>query len=139
MNILIVEDSEPEQMIIKEAFMEIKVRHDLFMVNDGIEAMEFLQRTGAYQGAPKPDLIILDLNMPRKNGLEVLSDIKENPYLKHIPVFAFSNSDFPRDICKCYAMGVNAYISKPIDFQGFIDFAHVIDTFWFKLVRYCSH
>ena len=139
MNILVVEDNEPEQIIMREAFKEANVTHDLHMVKDGIEALEFLHGKGDFANAPKPDLIILDLNMPRKNGLEVLSDIKNSPKWEHIPVLVFSNSEFSRDICQCYSKGVNAYLSKPVDFQGFIDLAHVIDVFWFKLVRYCAH
>jgi len=139
MNVLVVEDNRPEQLIIKEAFTEAGVDHDLHMVKDGIEALEFLEGKGAFHDAPQPDLVLLDLNMPGKNGLEVLSDIKNNPKWVHIPVLIFSNSEFPKDICKCYALGVNAYLSKPVDFQGFIDLARAIDTFWFKLVRYCSH
>jgi two-component system, chemotaxis family, response regulator Rcp1 len=139
MNVLIVEDNLPEQEIMKEALKEARVSHDLHFVRDGIETLEFLMMQGAFQGAPKPDLIILDLNMPRKNGLEVLSDIKDNPRWKHIPVLVFSNSEFAGDICKCYTLGANAYLNKPADFQGFIDLAYVIDVFWFKLARYCSH
>ena len=139
MNILIVEDNEPEQEIMKEAFKEARVHHDLHMVKNGIEAIAFLRMEGEFHSAPKPDLIILDLNMPRKNGLEVLSDIKKDPKWEHIPVLVFSNSEFNGDICKCYTLGANAYISKPVDFEGFIDLARVIDVFWFKLVRYCSH
>ena len=139
MNILVVEDNEPEQVIMQEAFKEAKVNHDLHMVKDGIEALEFLRMEEDFSEAPKPDLIILDLNMPRKNGLEVLSDIKINPKWEHIPILIFSNSEFSGDICRCYSMGVNAYLAKPVDFQGFIDLARIIDVFWFKLVRYCSH
>ncbi len=139
MNILVVEDNEPEQEIMKEAFKEARVEHDLLMVRDGIEALEFLGGKGAFTNAPEPDLIILDLNMPRKKGLEVLSDIKSDPRWGHIPVLVFSNSEFSGDICKCYALGGNAYLSKPVDFQGFIDLAQIIDMFWFKMVRYCSH
>jgi len=109
------------------------------MVRDGIEALEFLRMEEAFHDAPKPDLIILDLNMPRKSGLEILPDIKNNPKWEHIPILIFSNSEFNGDICRCYSMGVNAYLSKPADFQGFIDLARVIDRFWFKLVRYCNH
>jgi chemotaxis family two-component system response regulator Rcp1 len=139
MNILVVEDNEPEQLIMKEAFKEAKVPHDLFMVKDGLEALEFLRMQGNFTEAPRPDLIILDLNMPRKNGLEILPDIKNNPKWEHIPVLIFSNSEFNGDICRCHSMGVNAYLSKPGDFQGFIDLARVIDVFWFKLARYCVH
>ena len=136
MNVLVVEDNEPEQVIMKEAFKEAGVFHDLHMVRDGIEALDFLNGKSGFENAPKPDLIILDLNMPRKNGLEVLSDIKNNSKWEHTPVLVFSNSEFSGDIRQCYALGCNAYLSKPADFQGFIDLARVIDVFWFKLVRY---
>jgi len=139
MNVLIVEDNGPEQVIMKEAFKEAGVGHDLYMVKDGIEALEFLNAKGDFHGAPKPDLIILDLNMPRKNGLEVLIDIKNNPKWEHIPILIFSNSEFAKDICKCYSLGANAYLTKPVDFQGLIDLVHIIDEFWLKLVRYCAH
>ena len=139
MNILMVEDNEAEHEIMKEAFKEAGASHDLFMVKDGIEAMEFLNAKGTFDDAPRPDLILLDLNMHRKNGLEVLSDIRNDFEWKHIPVLVFSNSAFPKDICRCYSLGANAYLNKPVDFQGFIDLARVIDVFWFKLVKYCSH
>jgi len=139
MNVLVIEDNEPEQIIMREAFKEAKVNHNLFTVKNGIEALEFLKTEGAFQNVPRPDLIILDLNMPKKNGIEVLTAIKENPKWKHMPVLVFSNSEFSVDICKCYNLGANAYLNKPVDFQGFIDFVHMIDVFWFKLVRYCNH
>jgi CheY-like chemotaxis protein len=139
MNVLVVEDNEPEQVIMREAFKEARVDHRLQIVKDGFEALQILNGNSPFQDAAKPDLIILDLNMPRKNGLEVLADIKGNPKWKHIPVLVFSNSESNTDICKCYALGVNAYLNKPADFQGFIDLAHVIDVFWFKLARFCSH
>jgi chemotaxis family two-component system response regulator Rcp1 len=139
MNILLVEDNEAEQQIMKEAFKEAKSSHELHIVKDGIELFEFLRQEGDFHDAPQPDLVILDLNMPKKNGLEVLPDIKNNAKWDHIPILIFSNSEFNGDICKSYSMGVNAYLSKPADFQGFVDLAHIIDAFWFKMVRYCNH
>jgi CheY-like chemotaxis protein len=139
MNILIIEDNEPEQIIMKEAFKDAQIVHDFHMVKDGVEAMDFLKNEGGYQGAPRPDLVILDLNMPRKNGLEVLSEIKSDPKWAHLPVLVFSNSDYSRDICKCYSLGANAYLNKPVDFDTFVEFARIIDKFWLKLVRYCPH
>ena len=139
MKILVAEDSKPDQMILREAFTEAKVNHELYMVQDGIEVLEFLRMEGDFHDAPKPDLIILDLNMPRKTGLEVLPDIKNNPKWEHIPILIFSNSEFNGDICRCYSLGVSAYLSKPADFQGFINLAQVIDIFWGKLVRSCAH
>jgi len=139
MNILVVEDNGPEQVIMKEAFKEARVNHDLYMVKDGVEAIEFLRMQEPFKDAPKPDLIILDLNMPRKNGLEVLAEIKQNPRWAHIPVLVFSNSEFSKDVCKSYTLGANAYLNKPVDFEGFVDIARVIDLFWLKQVRYCTH
>jgi len=139
MNILVVEDNEPEQIIMKEAFKDAQVQHDFHMVKDGIEAMEFLKKEGDFQSAPKPDLVILDLNMPRKNGLEVLSEIKGNPKWAHLPVLVFSNSEYSQDICRCYTLGANAYLNKPVDFDTFIEFARTVDKFWLKAVRYCAH
>lgn len=139
MNILVVEDNEAEQEILKEAFKEARVDHNLLMVKDGIEALEFLRMEGVFQDVPKPDLIILDLNMPRRTGLEILPEIKNNSKWEHIPILVYSNSEFSGDICHCYSLGVNAYLIKPFDFQGFIDLAYVVDVFWSKLVRYCPH
>jgi CheY-like chemotaxis protein len=139
MNILLVEDSEAEHVIMQEAFREAGVLCQLSIVKDGFEALEFLGRQGTFQSAPKPNLIILDLNLPKKNGREVLVEIKNNPRWEHIPILVFSNSESPRDICQCYSLRVNAYMNKPAGFQEFVDLAHVINTFWLKLVRYCSH
>jgi chemotaxis family two-component system response regulator Rcp1 len=137
MKILVVEDNEAERLIMQEAFKEANVQHDVQMVNNGVEVLDLLQGKGDFQS--DPDLIILDLNMPGKNGLEVLSEIKSSSKWKHIPVLIFSNSEYSGDICRCYTLGVNAYLNKPADFQGFVDLARMIDVFWFKLVRYCVH
>jgi two-component system, chemotaxis family, response regulator Rcp1 len=139
MNILIVEDNKADQVIMKEAFKETKIDCQLNMVNDGVEAMEFLNREGKFREAPRVDLILLDLNLPRKNGREVLAEVKNKPKLKHIPILVFSNSESPQDICQCYALGINAYINKPSDFQEVINLVQFIDNFWMKLVRYCPH
>ncbi len=139
MNILIVEDSEPDQVIMKEAFKEASVQCKLWMVKDGVEALDFLNRRGVYQSAPKPHLIIMDLNLPKKNGREVLGEIRNDPKLEHLPVLVLSNSESPRDICQCYSLGVNAYINKPSIFQDFINLANIVDVFWLKLVKLCPH
>lgn len=139
MNILIVEDSEPEKIIIKEAFKEANVNCNLCMAKDGVEALEFLNQEGEFERAPKPNLIILDLNLPRKNGLEVLAEVKNNPKWRHIPILIFSNSEFPMDICQCYELNANAYINKPSEFQEFIDLANMINVFWLKAACYYSH
>jgi CheY-like chemotaxis protein len=139
MSVLFIEDNEAEQLIMKEAFKAAGNRCMLSIVKNGVEALDFLKREGPFQAAVKPNLIILDLSLPRKNGKEVLAEIKSNPKLAHIPILIFSNSESQRDICECYSLHINAYISKPSDFQGFIDLAHVVDVFWLKLVQYCAH
>lgn len=139
MNVLFIEDNEAEQIIMQEAFKTAKTQCGLSIVKNGVEAIDFLNRRGPFQAVRPPNLIILDLSLPRKNGKEVLAEIKSDPKLGHIPILIFSNSESQKDICECYAMHINAYINKPSDFQGFIDLAHVIDIFWFKLVRYCAH
>jgi chemotaxis family two-component system response regulator Rcp1 len=139
MNILIVEDNKADQVIMKEAFKEASIGCDLYLVNDGVEALDFLNREGNFKSSPKVDFILLDLNLPKRNGREVLVEIKKNPKLKHLPVLVFSNSESPQDICQCYSLGVNAYINKPSDFQEVINLVNIINTFWIKLVKYCPH
>src|SRR5690349_82176 len=104
MNILIVEDNKADQVIMKEAFKEAKVNCELSLVNDGVEALDFLNHSGDFHASPKIDLILLDLNLPKRNGREVLIDIKSNAKLKHIPIMVFSNSESPQDICQCYSL-----------------------------------
>jgi chemotaxis family two-component system response regulator Rcp1 len=139
MTVLFVEDNEAEQLIMKEAFKAAANQCNLAVVKNGVEALSYLKRQDPYQEATTPNLIILDLSLPKKNGREVLTEIKKDPKLEHIPILIFSNSESQRDICQCYSLHVNAYMNKPSDFQGFIDLAHVIDVFWLKLVRYCAH
>lgn len=136
MNILVVEDNEPEQIIMREAFKEAGVSCNLYMVRDGIEALEFLNRKGAFEAMPQPNLIILDLNLPRMSGGELLADIKKNPKWEHIPILVLSNSESPRDIAQCYSLHANAYLNKPSDFGKFIDLVHAINLFWLQTVRY---
>jgi two-component system, chemotaxis family, response regulator Rcp1 len=139
MNVLFVEDNEAEQLIMKEAFKAAGSKCGLSIVKNGVEAMALLKKEAPYESVITPNLIILDLSLPKKNGREVLAEIKSNPKLMHIPILIFSNSESQRDICECYSLHVNAYMNKPADFEGFIDLAHVIDVFWLKLVRYCTH
>lgn len=139
MNVLFVEDNEAEQLIMKEAFKAAGTQCGLSIVKNGVEALAFLRRESPFEGVLIPNLIILDLSLPKKNGREVLTEIKNDPKMAHIPILVFSNSESQRDICQCYSLHVNAYMNKPADFQGFIDLAHVIDVFWLKLVRYCIH
>src|SRR5665213_69915 len=111
MNVLFIEDNEAEQVIMNEAFKAAKSQCALSLVKNGVEAIDFLKRQGPFQAAVEPNLIILDLSLPRKNGKEVLAEIKDDPKLAHIPVLVFSNSESKRDMCECYSLHVNAYIN----------------------------
>lgn len=139
MNILLIEDNKGDQVIMQEALNEAQVDCQLNIVQDGVEAMCFLNKEKEYKDAPRPDLILLDLNLPRKNGREVLIEIKKSPKLEHIPLLVLSNSSSKQDICECYSLKANAYIGKPSKFQDFVDLANIIKVFWFRLVQYCSH
>jgi len=132
--ILMVEDNPTDVLIAKEGFASAAMRNELHLAEDGIEAMEFLRMEGKFAGAPRPDLIVLDLNMPRKNGLEVLVDIKADPDLKHIPVVILTTSKSEEDIAKAYRCHANCYISKPVDFDEFTRVVKTIQDFWFSVV-----
>jgi two-component system, chemotaxis family, response regulator Rcp1 len=134
-DILIVEDNKGDARLIKEVFNENKVFNSLHFVNDGVEAMDFLNATGKYKGVPKPDLIILDLNLPRKDGREVLAEIKSDNKLKHIPVVIMTISQADEDILKSYNLHANCYVSKPIDLNQFIKVVKSIENFWFTVVK----
>ncbi len=134
-DILIVEDNKGDARLIKEVFNENKVFNSLHFVNDGVEAMEFLFKRGKYKGVPEPDLIILDLNLPRKDGREVLAEIKSDNKLKHIPVVIMTISQAEEDIFKSYNLHANCYITKPIDLNQFMKIIKSIENFWFSVVK----
>ena len=106
----------------------------LHVASDGVEAMEFLRRQGQYSAAPRPDLILLDLNMPRKNGQEVLAELKVDESLKAIPVVILTTSKSDADVMKAYGLHANCYISKPVDFESFVEVVRSIENFWFTVV-----
>ncbi|HSD57300.1 MAG TPA: response regulator [Methanotrichaceae archaeon] len=133
--ILLVEDNPGDVRLTKEALKEGKVANKINVVMDGIEAMAFLHREGKYANAPKPDLILLDLNLPKKNGREVLSEIKMDPHLKCIPVVVLTSSQAEKDIVMTYNLHANCYITKPVDFGQFIDVVKSIENFWFNVVK----
>jgi chemotaxis family two-component system response regulator Rcp1 len=133
--ILLVEDNPGDARLAAEALKENKVRNNLYHVKDGVEAMEFLRRRGEYAGAPVPDLILLDLNLPRKDGREVLAEIKDDPELRLIPVVILTTSAAERDLVKTYDLHANAYVIKPIDLDQFIEVVQAIETFWFVVVK----
>jgi chemotaxis family two-component system response regulator Rcp1 len=132
--ILMVEDNPTDVLIAREGFSGAKMRNTLHVADDGIEAIEFLNQRGKYAGAPRPDLIVLDLNMPRKNGQEVLAEIKADDNLKNIPVVILTTSKSEDDISKAYALHANCYISKPVDFDEFTNVVQTIQDFWFSVV-----
>ena len=133
--ILLVEDNPGDVRLTIEALKEGKVANEINVVVDGIEALAFLQREGKYKNAPKPDLILLDLNLPKKNGREVLAEIKMNPHLKCIPVVVLTSSQAEKDIVATYNLHANCYITKPVDFDQFIKVVKSIENFWFKVVK----
>jgi two-component system response regulator len=134
-DILIVEDNPGDARLIKEVLDGTKIFTSLHMVKDGVEAMEFLRNEGKFKSVPKPDLIILDLNLPRKDGREVLSEIKTDPELKHIPTVIMTISQAEEDILKSYNLHANCYITKPIDLNQFIKVVKSIEDFWFTIVK----
>lgn len=133
--ILMVEDNHADVRLTMEAFRDAKVLNNLNVVADGEEAMAFLRHEGKYADAPRPDLILLDLNLPKKDGREVLEDIKQDPSLKRIPVVILTTSEDEKDILKAYDLHVNAYITKPVDLDQFIKVVEAVEDFWLSVVK----
>lgn len=133
--ILLVEDNPGDVRLTEEALKEGKIVNELSVVNDGVEAIDFLRRKGKYENASRPDLILLDLNLPKKNGREVLAEIKSDEILRRIPVVILTVSKAEEDILKSYDLHANCYISKPIDFGQFTKVVRTIENFWFKIVK----
>jgi CheY-like chemotaxis protein len=132
--ILMVEDSPIDVMMAREALEQAKVLNNLSIAENGVEAMSFLRREGKYVKAPRPDLIFLDLNMPRKDGREVLHELKEDPELRLIPVVVLTTSKAEEDILKSYGLHANCYITKPVDFDRFAEVVKTVQDFWFSVV-----
>lgn len=133
--ILLVEDSPDDILLTEEALSDAKIANDLHAVMDGEAAMAFLRNEGEHAGAPRPDLVILDLNLPRKDGREVLKEIREDPELTSLPVIVLSTSGAPEDIAGAYARHVNAYIQKPVDFDEFLRVVRSMEEFWLSIVK----
>ncbi len=133
-DILLVEDNPGDVRLAQEALKESKVRNKLFVVEDGVEAMSFLRRQGKYADVPRPDLILLDLNLPRKSGREVLAEVKTDEQLKRIPIVVLTVSRADEDISKSYDHHANCYITKPLDFNRFMEITKVIEGFWLTIV-----
>jgi CheY-like chemotaxis protein len=133
--VLLVEDSPGDVRLTREAFKDAKVHISLHVASDGAEAMAFLGREGSYVNAPRPDLILLDLNLPKKDGREVLEEIKESASLKTIPVVILTTSASEEDILRSYRLHANCYITKPVDLAGFLKVVKSIDNFWLSVVK----
>lgn len=133
--ILLVEDNPGDVRLTQEALKDSKLKNNLYVVNDGLEALAFLHREGKHAKTPRPDLIFLDLNLPKKNGRDVLVEIKEDPELKRIPVVILTTSTAEEDIIRTYNSHANCYITKPIDFEQFITVVKKIEDFWFTIVK----
>jgi two-component system, chemotaxis family, response regulator Rcp1 len=133
--ILLVEDNPGDVRLTQEALKEGKVRNNLNVITDGVNALAFLRREGQYTHAPRPDVILLDLNLPKKDGREVLAEIKTDPHLKRIPVVILTTSEAEQDILKTYNLHANCYITKPVDLEQFITVVKSIEGFWFSVVK----
>lgn len=134
--ILLVEDNPGDVRLTQEVFKDGKICNNLVIVGDGEEAMEYLKKTGKYKDATRPEIILLDLNLPKKDGRQVLTEIKSDPDLKLIPVIVLTTSAAEQDILNMYANHANAYITKPVDFDQFINVVRSIENFWLSIVKF---
>ena len=133
-DVLLVEDDEGDVLMTREAFEYYKIRNRLHVVSDGEQALLFLHKTGPYADVPRPGLILLDVNLPRRSGLEVLAELKQDPDLLLIPVIMLTTSSAEEDIVRSYSLHANAFVTKPVDFEHFIDAIRQIDNFFLTLV-----
>jgi two-component system, chemotaxis family, response regulator Rcp1 len=132
--ILLVEDNPGDARLTREALREGKIRNNLHHARDGVEALAFLRREGEYAKAPTPDLVLLDLNLPRKDGREVLAEMKQDRRLRTIPVVVLTTSEAENDIVRSYELHANCYITKPVDLEKFIEIVREIESFWLAVV-----
>lgn len=135
LELLLVEDNPGDVRLTREALKSGKIPTNLSVARDGVEAMEFLRRRGSFDSAPRPDLILLDLNLPRKSGREVLLEIKNDPELRRIPVLVMTTSRATQDINRAYSLNANCYITKPMELDEFLRIVRSIEEFWLKTVR----
>lgn len=132
--ILLVEDNPGDTRLVIEAMREAKIDNYIHVVEDGVEAMQFLRREGRYDDAPRPDLILLDLNLPKKDGRAVLAEVKTDSELKRIPVVVLTTSNAEEDVLRAYDLHANCYITKPVDMKQFMKIVAQIDEFWIRVV-----
>ncbi|WP_267162047.1 response regulator [Halovenus salina] len=133
--ILLAEDNPGDVKLTEKALEHGDILNNLHVVENGVEAMKFLRREGEYSDVPMPDLFLLDLNMPKKDGRDVLADMNDDPELRRIPVVVLTSSDAEEDVVKSYELSANAYLTKPVDFDGFVDIVNRLEDFWFKVVK----
>ncbi len=136
MKVLLIEDNPGDIDLTRENLADSKIIVELHVAMDGVEAMEFLRRQGSFADAPRPDLVLLDLNLPRKDGRAVLAEIKSDKTLKSIPVVILTSSEAEEDIIQSYDLQANAYVTKPVDLEGFARIVRGIEEFWFSVVRF---
>lgn len=133
--ILMVEDNEADVRLATEALKDAKIANFVHVVDDGVKALEYLRRQGEYAAAARPDLILLDLNLPRKDGRQVLAEVKSDPELSSIPLVVLTSSSAEQDVLKSYDLHANCYICKPVDFAGLMEVVRSIEKFWVTVVR----
>jgi len=133
--ILLAEDNPGDVKLTRKALERGDLLNNLHVVNNGIEAMKFLRKEGTYADTPMPDLLLLDLNMPKKDGRQVMQDMDSNPELRRIPVVVLTSSEAEEDVVRSYELSANAYLTKPVDFDGFVDIINRLEDFWFEVVK----
>ena len=134
-DILLVEDNPGDVRLTQEALKEGRIENTLHVVNDGVAALDFLFQRGEYEDAPRPEIVLLDLNLPRKNGDAVLEELREHPELDHIPVIVLTSSESREDVVRSYDLNANAYLTKPVDPETFIETVNKLEEFWLSIVR----
>jgi len=134
-NILMADDDVDDQILVKDAFEQARVTNNLTFVNDGVELMQYLRREGVFAEAARPDIVLLDLNMPRKGGREALGEIKADPVLNRIPVVILTTSDVEEDVLRSYHLGANSYIQKPVTFGRMVEMVAALGEYWIGVVR----
>ncbi len=137
--ILLVEDNPGDVLLTKEAFREGRLAHRLSVVEDGEDALHFLRQEGKHADAPRPDLILLDLNLPKKDGRELLAEVKGDPVLRHIPVIVLTTSDAEQDVWRAYKLHANCYLTKPVQMDDFLNKIRSVEDFWLTVVRLPPH
>lgn len=134
--ILLVEDNPGDVKLTRKALEQANLENNLHVANNGVEAMKFLQNEAGHADAPRPDLVLLDLNMPKMDGQDVLAEMKEDDELSRIPVVILTSSESEEDVVKSYDLNANAYLTKPVDYNGFIDIVDSLENFWLQVVKF---